>query len=115
MTFNDYQQKVDKWIKEYGVRYFNELTNTVILMEEVGEFSRYISRIYGEQSFKKDTDIDDATMLMQQEMADIYFVLTCLANQMNINLEKILSEKLVRMSERDHTRHKRNPKLKEEL
>jgi NTP pyrophosphatase (non-canonical NTP hydrolase) len=107
MTLSDAQKTVDKWIKKYGVRYFNELTNTAILMEEVGEVARIMARRYGEQSEKesdKDKKLDD-------EMADVLFVLICLANQTGIDLEKALKKNLEKKTKRDKTRHKENKKL----
>lgn len=111
MTIKQAQEIVDKWIKEYGIRYFNEMTNTLLLSEEVGEFSRLIARKYGEQSFKKspsDKEINDS---IADEMADIMFVLICLANQMDINLEEVMLKNLEKKSSRDKDRHKQNTKL----
>lgn len=110
MDINDYQKRVDSWIKEYGVRYFDEKTNGLILMEEVGELARLIARIYGEQSFKQ--KIDEKKEL-QNEMGDVLFVLTCLANQMDINLEEVIEDNFVKKTGRDHERHIKNPKLKQ--
>ena len=110
MGIQEYQKKVDEWIKEIGVRYFNEMTNTLILQEEVGEFSRLVARIYGEQSFKNDEKRDHHEML-SDEVADILFVVTCLANQMGIDLEDAIRKNLEKKSSRDKDRHKRNPKL----
>jgi NTP pyrophosphatase (non-canonical NTP hydrolase) len=108
MTIEEAQQLVDKWIKTTGVRYFNELTNTAILMEEVGEVARIMARQYGEQSFKKsDTDIN-----LADEMADVLFVLICLANQTGINLTEALEKNMHKKSIRDADRHKGNEKLK---
>ena len=101
------QQAVDRWIKQHGVRYFNELTNMVLLTEEVGELARIIARKYGEQSFKekeKETDIAD-------EMADILFVLLCMANQTGVDLQDALDKNLVKKTNRDQQRHKKNEKL----
>lgn len=108
MTIEEAQKTVDNWIKNYGVRYFNELTNMTILTEEVGEVARIISRRYGEQSEKetdKNKDLGD-------ELADVLFVLICLANQTGIDLTKALSKNLYKKTERDATRHKENKKLK---
>lgn len=108
MTLENLQQEVDSWIKDLGVRYFDELTNTAILMEEVGEVARIMARKYGEQSFKdsdKDVDLGD-------ELADVLFVLTCLANQTGINLEEAIRKNLEKKSKRDKDRHHNNPKLK---
>lgn len=108
MELNVLQKKVDDWIKKYGVRYFNELTNMAQLTEEVGEVARIISRVYGEQSIKKDEKIND----LGEELADVLFVLICLANQTGIDLEKSFEEKLEKKSKRDKTRHLSNKKLK---
>lgn len=102
------QQLVDEWIKQHGVRYFNELTNLAILMEEVGEVSRIMARKYGEQSFKEsDTGKD-----LGDEMADVLWVLLCLANQCDIDLEKAFQANLQKKTNRDHDRHHQNPNLK---
>lgn len=109
MTIQEAQKTVDEWIKEHGVRYFNELTNTAILMEEVGEVARIMARRYGEQSEKesdKDKDLGD-------ELADVLFVLICLANQTGIDLNEALVMNLKKKTGRDHSRHKNNSKLKE--
>jgi len=108
MTFQESQQLVDQWIKEKGVRYFNELTNMAILTEEVGEVARIISRQYGEQSFK-DSDQDKN---LADELADVLFVLICLANQTGVNLEEALMKNLEKKTKRDSERHKNNDKLK---
>ena len=108
MTFEELQLKVDEWIKQHGVRYFNELTNTAILMEEVGELARHMSRQYGEQSYKQGEDPED----LKKEMADVMFVLVCLANQCGVNLEEALSDNLELKAKRDAERHRNNPKLK---
>ncbi len=107
LTFNQAQKKIDQWISEFGVRYFSELTNLAILMEEVGEFSRLIARKYGDQSFKKGEDPEG----ISKEMGDILFVLICLANQMGISLEDALRATLNKNTERDKNRHKENQKL----
>ena len=112
MTIKEYQEQVDSWIKTYGVRYFSELTNNAILMEEVGEFSRLIARTYGEQSFKRKEDEDQSKEKMKEEMADIFFVLTCLANQMGIDIEDSISKNFEKKTNRDSQRHEANPKLK---
>jgi NTP pyrophosphatase (non-canonical NTP hydrolase) len=107
MTLENAQQQVDQWIKEVGVRYFSELTNTAMLMEEVGEVARIMARKYGDQSFKEsDKDID-----LADEMADVLFVLICLANQTGINLTEALQRNLEKKYHRDKNRHKNNPKL----
>ncbi|WP_316805897.1 nucleotide pyrophosphohydrolase [Pedobacter agri] len=108
MTINEAQQTVDQWIKTTGVRYFNELTNTAILMEEVGEVARIMARKYGEQSFKK----SDEDVNLADEMADVMFVLICLANQTGINLTEALEKNLEKKTIRDADRHKNNEKLK---
>nr|WP_315418201.1 nucleotide pyrophosphohydrolase [uncultured Pedobacter sp.] len=108
MTINEAQETVDRWIKTTGIRYFNELTNTAILMEEVGEVARIMARKYGEQSFKK----SDEAVNLADEMADVMFVLICLANQTGINLTDALEKNLAKKSIRDADRHKNNEKLK---
>jgi len=108
MTIEEAQQTVDRWINSTGVRYFNELTNTAILMEEVGEVARIMSRKYGEQSFKK----SDEQVDLGDEMADVLFVLICLANQTGINLTEALEKNMDKKSIRDAERHQNNPKLK---
>src|ERR1700733_6902646 len=107
MTIKEAQQLVDNWIKITGVRYFNELTNTAMLMEEVGEVARIMARQYGEQSFKKsDTEVN-----LADEMADVLFVLICLANQTGIDLTDALEKNMQKKSIRDVERHKNNKKL----
>lgn len=107
MTLEEVQSTVDRWIRSYGQRYFNELTNTALLMEEVGELARLMARQYGEQSFKSsETDKD-----LSEEMADILFVLVCLANQTGVNLTKAFEKTLAKKTERDSNRHRNNPKL----
>jgi len=108
MTIQEAQEVVDQWINSTGVRYFNELTNTAILMEEVGEVARIMSRKYGEQSFKE----SDKNVDLGDEMADVLFVLICLANQTGINLTEALNKNLEKKSIRDADRHANNPKLK---
>ena len=108
MTLKEAQSKVDDWIKTVGVRYFSELTNTAILMEEVGEVARIMSRTYGDQSFKK----ADLAKDLGDEMADVLFVLICLANQTGIDLTDALEKNLEKKTVRDAERHKNNPKLK---
>lgn len=108
ITLKQAQQIVDQWIQTVGVRYFNELTNTAILMEEVGEVARIMARQYGEQSFKKsDTEVN-----LADEMADVLFVLICLANQTGIDLTEALQKNLDKKTNRDQNRHKENEKLK---
>ena len=107
MTISNAQQQVDEWIKTVGVRYFGELTNMAMLTEEVGEVARIIARRYGEQSEKE----SDKNKDLGDEMADVLFVLICLANQTGINLEEALKQNLLKKTERDADRHKNNPKL----
>ena len=107
MTIEDAQIKVDAWIKKYGVRYFSELTNMALLTEEVGELARLIARKYGEQSFKKGEDGSS----MEEEMADILWVLICLANQAGVDLTSALEKSFEKKTLRDGTRHKNNDKL----
>lgn len=106
MTINQAQQLVDNWIQTHGVRYFNELTNMACLTEEVGELARIIARKYGEQSFKEGEKQDPA-----EEMADVLWVLICLANQTGVDLDKALQESLRKKTLRDSQRHINNPKL----
>lgn len=108
MKISEAQSQVDNWIKTHGVRYFSELTNTAVLMEEVGELARIMARKYGDQSFKKDEDKKE----LGDEMADVLFVLICLANQTGVNLEEELKKNLEKKTERDSERHKGNEKLK---
>lgn len=107
MTLEALQQEVDKWIKSYGVRYFNEMTNMVLLSEEVGELARIVARKYGEQSFKKGEEKDN----LADEMADILWVLVCLANQTGVNLTEAFQANLAKKTQRDNTRHLENKKL----
>jgi NTP pyrophosphatase (non-canonical NTP hydrolase) len=108
MDIKNAQTKVDKWINTHGVRYFNELTNMAILTEEVGEVAKIVARKYGEQSLKKEDNIDN----LADELSDVLFVLICLANQTGIDLEKSFDQNLVKKTERDKDRHKSNIKLK---
>ncbi len=108
MTIQEAQEKVDAWIKSYGVRYFSELTNMAILTEEVGELARIMARKYGDQSFK---DKEEASKLAD-EMADVLWVLICLANQTNVDLTTALEENFRKKTSRDKDRHKNNEKLK---
>ncbi len=108
MTIEEAQQTVDQWINTTGIRYFNELTNTAILMEEVGEVARIMARKYGEQSFKKSDENHD----LADEMADVLFVLICLANQTGIDLTEALEKNLTKKTTRDAERHKNNEKLR---
>ena len=107
MELQKVQNKVDDWIKEHGVRYFDELTNMAQLSEEVGEVARIISRRYGEQSEKE----SDKSKDLGEELADVIFVVLCLANQTGVNLQKAFDKKMQLKSKRDHERHKKNPKL----
>ncbi len=111
MTFKEAQKRVDDWINDIGVRYFNELTNTAVLMEEVGELARLMSRIYGEQSFKREEDEQKAPSQLPDEMADVLFVLICLANQTGVDLEKAFYNNLEKKTNRDRDRHHSNDKL----
>lgn len=106
MEIKEAQQQVDRWIKEYGVRYFSELTNMACLTEEVGELARVISRTYGDQSFKP-----GETPNLADEMADILWVLICLANQTGVDLTQAFEENMKKKTKRDKTRHINNPKL----
>jgi NTP pyrophosphatase (non-canonical NTP hydrolase) len=110
MTIEDAQIKVDEWIKTYGVRYFSELTNTVILMEEVGELARIMARTYGDQSFKK----SDSDANLSDEIADILWILCCLANQTGVNLTEAFQNNIQKKTLRDKERHKHNIKLQSE-
>ena len=106
-SITQWQQAVDSWIKEYGVRYFSELTNTAILMEEVGELARLMALTYGDQSFKD----SDKNKELGDEMADILWVLICLANQTGVDLNAALVKNIEKKTSRDSERHKNNPKL----
>ena len=107
MTIKEAQQAVDQWIKEYGVRYFSELTNMTCLTEEVGELARVIARKYGDQSFKKGEEAN-----LGEEMADVLWVLLCLANQTGVDLTEELRHSIEKKTRRDALRHIENPKLK---
>lgn len=107
MTIKEAQEAVDQWIKEYGVRYFSELTNMAVLTEEVGELARIMARTYGDQSFKKGENHD-----LGDEMADVLWVLICLANQTGVNLTEAFRKNLEKKTSRDKDRHKNNSKLK---
>jgi NTP pyrophosphatase (non-canonical NTP hydrolase) len=109
MTIDEAQQKVDDWIKQYGVRYFNELTNMAILTEEVGEVARIIARVYGEQSSKE----SDLKGKLADELADVFFVLVCIANQTGINLTSAIDQNFEKKTNRDANRHISNEKLKD--
>ena len=112
MTIQEAQKAVDNWINTVGIRYYNELTNTAILTEEVGEVARLMARIYGEQSFKRKEDEATAKEDLADEMADVLFVLVCLANQTGIDLDEALVKNLEKKSIRDAQRHATNDKLK---
>lgn len=109
LTLKECQQIVDEWVNTIGIRYYSELTNTAILMEEVGEVARLMARLYGEQSFKK----SDEAYNLADEMADVMFVLICLANQTGIDLTDALWRNLDKKTKRDKERHANNPKLKD--
>ena len=106
-TLADYQRQVDEWIRTIGVRYFSELTNTALLMEEVGELARLMARQYGDQSAKPGEPTD-----LGMEMADVLFVLICLANQTGVNLEEAFAQAMHKRTQRDRERHANNPKLR---
>lgn len=108
MTLDEAQKQVDTWIKQYGVRYFSELTNMAVLTEEVGELARVMARKYGDQSFK-DGEKDN----LDEEIADIFWVLVCIANQTGVNLTEAFQRSLEKKTQRDKNRHINNPKLKE--
>lgn len=108
MTLQEAQQQVDTWVKVYGVRYFSELTNMVILTEEVGELARIMARTYGDQSFKQ----SDLSKNLADEMADVLWVLLCLANQTGVDLTEALGKNIEKKTKRDRTRHWENEKLK---
>ena len=107
MTIQQLQEQVDQWIKAYGVRYFSELTNTAVLMEEVGEVARIMARTYGDQSKKANENQND----LADELADVIFVVTCLANQTGVNLTEAIQRNFEKKTNRDGQRHKDNPKL----
>jgi NTP pyrophosphatase (non-canonical NTP hydrolase) len=107
MSLSSTQIQVDQWIKQYGVRYFNELTNMALLTEEVGELARIIARKYGEQSFKESDQSKD----LSDEMADVLFVLVCLANQTGVDLEDAFQRNMEKKTKRDSQRHLNNDKL----
>ena len=107
LSLRQLQQKVDAWIQEIGVRYFSEMTNLAVLVEEVGELSRIFSRTFGDQSFKK----ADLAYSIPDELADILFVLVCLANQTGVDLASAMEQNLAKKTSRDIDRHKNNPKL----
>ena len=106
MSIKEAQERVDTWIREYGVRYFSELTNMAVLTEEVGELARIMARKYGDQSFKEGENQDP-----REEMADVLWVLICLANQTGVDLTEALEKSFEKKTKRDKERHKNNPKL----
>lgn len=108
LTIRGYQELVDEWVQTIGVRYFSELTNTAILMEEVGEVARLMARTYGDQSFKKSDEAVD----LADEMADVVFVLVCLANQTGVDLTAAIERNMQKKTSRDRERHANNPKLR---
>jgi NTP pyrophosphatase (non-canonical NTP hydrolase) len=108
MTLQEYQEQVERWVRQFGVRYFNEMTNLGILMEEVGEVARLMVRLYGEQSFKSAPRSKED---LADELADVLFVLTCIANQTGVDLSAALERNLAKKTQRDHQRHWDNPKL----
>ena len=112
MTISQAQQTVDEWIRSVGVRYFSELTNTAILMEETGEVARLMARLYGDQSFKTPEQAETAREDLADEMADVLFVLICLANQTGVDLSAALVKNLEKKTLRDANRHANNPKLR---
>ena len=105
------QEVVDEWVRTIGVRYYSELTNTAVLMEEVGEVARIMSRVYGDQSFKK----SDEQVNLADEFADVFFVLICLANQTGVDLTEAFQRNMDKKTKRDKERHANNPKLQEEV
>lgn len=111
MTIDDLQIEVDKWIEDIGVRYFDPMTNTAILTEEVGELARVMSRVYGEQSWKRPITQEEEKEKLADEMADIIWVLTCLANQTGTNLTEALRKNIDKKTNRDSDRHMNNRKL----
>ncbi|WP_116128216.1 nucleotide pyrophosphohydrolase [Lewinella sp. IMCC34183] len=112
MTLREAQDTVDRWITTVGVRYYDELTNTAILMEETGEVARLMARLYGEQSFKSPADEAAAPGQLSDELADVLFVLICLANQTGTDLTEALARNLQKKTARDTDRHRDNPKLR---
>ena len=109
LTIKACQEIIDSWIKKYGIRYFSDLTNLAILMEEVGEVARILARTQGDQSFKPDENHHD----LADELADVFFVLVCLANQNRVDLTAAIRNNLAKKTRRDRDRHRRNPKLQD--
>lgn len=114
MQIEEWQDQVDRWIRENGVRYFDIKTNMILLTEEVGELARIVARIYGEQSFKIEISETEKKEQLQDEIGDVIFVLTCIANQSGFSLPQILEKNLAKKAKRDSQRHKNNPKLTSE-
>lgn len=114
MTLKDVQLEVDTWIKTYGVRYFDVLTNNAVLMEEVGELSRLLARTHGDQSFKPGEKPEDIKRQIADELADVFWVLVCLANQMDIDLSDAYERNMLKKTQRDRDRHRGNEKLQQE-
>lgn len=110
-TLGELQAVVDEWVNTIGIAYYGELTNTAILTEEVGEVARLMARMYGEQSFKRPEDAINAPQMLADEMADVLFVLICLANQTGIDLDQAMTKNLEKKTIRDRERHQNNPKL----
>ena len=108
ITLEQLQETIDTWVKNYGVRYFSELTNLAVLVEEVGELARIMSRKYGDQSFKEEESGQD----LADELSDVLFVLVCIANQTGVDLTAAIQKNLEKKTERDKDRHHNNPKLK---
>lgn len=111
MTIQEMQHQVDEWVRTIGVRYYSELTNTAVLMEEVGEVARLMARLYGDQSFKKSDEAYD----LGDELADVLFVLTCIANQTGVDLTAAFARNMAKKTKRDKERHANNPKLFREV
>lgn len=111
MEINDIKLRIDEWINQYGVRYFDVRTNTLLLMEEMGEFARLVARIYGEQSFKKNTEPKHTLEALEDEWADILFVMLCIANQTGMNIDSAIEKNLQKKTSRDSNRHLTNDKL----
>jgi len=111
MTLHQIQQTIDVWIREYGVRYFDEKTNMLLLMEEIGELSSLMARKYGEQSHKTPVSDAETIQAISDELGDVLFVLVCLANQMGLDIEEIVKKNLAKKTSRDKERHVKNPKL----
>ena len=112
MNIKQYQKDVDTWINTTGVRYFSELTNMAILAEEVGEVGRLMARMYGDQSFRESMTEPDQKNALADELADVIWVVTCLANQTGIDLERAIGDNFAKKNKRDKNRHLNNPKLK---